>query len=320
VERRSQLTFVVAGGGFAGTEMVAELSDFAYSALRHYPRIPIGEFRFVLIHSRDRILPEIGAELAAYALDNLRSRGIEVILGSRVHRVDAESVVLGDHTVIGTRTVVWTAGNRPNPLVVDLPCGTNDAGALIVDSTLLVAGYENVWALGDCAEVPDPDGGSCPPTAQHATRQGTTVAKNIIAVESGREPEPFVFSSLGTLVALGHRTAVAEIRGRRFSGLLAWFMWRSIYLFKLPTLEKQARVVIDWTADLLFARDIVLTSDRADHEPPGRLDVVDHEASSTDDAVTHGNVRMDPDDNDSTEPNPNDGVAGDARPAQTGGG
>lgn len=263
-ERRRQLTFVVAGGGFAGTEMIAELCDLAHSALRHYPSVPIGEIRFVLVHSRDRILPEIGPELADYALSKLRARGIETELGKRVGSVTPDAVVLDDETEIATRTVVWTAGNRPNPVLQDLDCDRSDSGAVVTDSALRVQGLDDVWALGDCAQVPDPDsddGGFCPPTAQHATRQGTSVADNIIAVTRSNEPTPFSFSSLGTLVALGHRTAVAEIKGRRFSGIIAWFMWRTIYLFKLPDLEKQARVVVDWTVDLVFPRDIVLTSD-----------------------------------------------------------
>ncbi len=260
-ERRSLLTFVVAGGGFAGTEMVAELCDLAHSALRHYPSVPIDELRFVLVHSRDRILPEIGAELADYALDKLHARGIETVLGTHVDGVTPTSLTLDAGTEIATRTVVWTAGNQPNALVTALGCELGDRGAVVTDATLAVTGLDRVWALGDCAQVPDSEGGRCPPTAQHATRQGTTVADNILAVEQGRDPSPFSFSSLGTLVALGHRTAVAEIRGRRFSGILAWFMWRTIYLFKLPTLEKKARVVVDWTVDLLFPRDIVLTTD-----------------------------------------------------------
>ncbi|MGB3733776.1 MAG: NAD(P)/FAD-dependent oxidoreductase [Ilumatobacter sp.] len=270
VERRRQLTFTVAGGGFAGTEMIAELCDLAYSALRHYPSVPIGELRFVLVHSRDRILPEIGPELAGYALEKLHARDIETVLETRVERVTADALVLDDGTEVPTRTVVWTAGNRPHPLVADIDCDHDDAGALVADATLAVAGADRIWALGDCARVPDPDsddGGHCPPTAQHATRQGTTLADNIVALERGRNAEPFTFSSLGTLVALGHRTAVAEIRGRRFAGIVAWFMWRTIYLFKLPGLEKKARVVVDWSVDLVFPRDIVLASHGRDRNP-----------------------------------------------------
>lgn len=292
-ERRRQLTFTVAGGGFAGTEMIAELCDLAYSALRHYPSVPIGELRFVLVHSRDRILPEIGPELDDYALDKLHARDIETVLETHVERVTADSLVLDNDTEIPTRTVVWTAGNRPHPLVADIDCEHDDAGAVVADATLAVAGADRIWALGDCARVPDPDsddGGNCPPTAQHATRQGRTVADSILAVEQGRDPEPFAFSSLGTLVALGHRTAVAEIRGRRFAGIVAWFMWRTIYLFKLPSPEKKARVVVDWTVDLVFPRDIVLTSPR---RPYPQDDSTEPDASAPVGATTtsDGDVR-----------------------------
>ena len=300
-ERRRQLTFVVAGGGFAGTEMIAELCDLAHSALRHYPSVPIDELRFVLVHSRERILPEIGPELAAYALEKLHARGIDTELGKRVRSASSDAVVLDDDTAIATRTVVWTAGNRPHPLMDDLD--HQGDGPVTTDAALRVAGFDDVWALGDCAQVPDPDsddGSACPPTAQHATRQGTTVADNILAVTSGHEPEPFEFSTLGTLVALGHRTAVAEIRGRRFSGILAWFMWRTIYLFKLPSLEKKARVVVDWTVDLMFPRDIVLTSD-ADFDDLDDIGDASHDGNGDGNDAEHGDGNEDEDEDENKD-------------------
>ena len=262
-ERRRQLTFVVAGGGFAGTEMIAELFDLVHNALRYYPNVPTDALRFVLVHSRDRILPEIGSELADYALRKLRARGIEFLLETRVAGATPEAILLGDGTTVQTRTLVWTAGNQPNPLLATLPCERTRAGALLADSMLRIAGHENLWAVGDCAQIPDPDeeGTYYPPTAQHALREGKAVAENIAAVERGEPPKPFRFKTIGVLVGLGHRTAVAEIRGWRFSGLLAWFLWRGVYLSKLPGLEKKVRVMFDWTIDLLFPRDIVLTAE-----------------------------------------------------------
>jgi len=264
-ERRRQLTFVVAGGGFAGTEMIAELFDLVHSARGFYPYLSTDELRFVLVHSRDRILPEIGPELADYALQKLRSRGIEFRLEARVAGATGEAMLLADGTEIPTRTLVWTAGNQPNPLLSDLRVERSRTGALVVESTLQVVGRENLWAVGDCAQIPDPDnpGSYYPPTAQHASREGKAVADNINSVVKGIEPKPFRFKAIGILVALGHRTAVAEIRGRRFSGLLAWFLWRTVYLSKLPGLEKKLRVAIDWTIDLLFPRDIVLSAEAA---------------------------------------------------------
>ena len=239
--RRPQLTFVVAGGGFAGTETIAELFDLAHSVIRYYPNIQPGELRFVLVHPRDRILPELGAGLGDYALRKLRARGIEFLLNTRVAGATPGAVLLNDASPLDTYTLVWTAGNQPNPLLQSIPCERNRAGAVIVDGTLQVNGFTNVWAVGDCAQIPDPDneGQAYPPTAQHASREGRVVADNIAAAMGGRPLKQFRFRTLGVLVGLGHRTAAAEIRGWRFSGLLAWFMWRYIYLGKLPGIEKR---------------------------------------------------------------------------------
>jgi len=262
-ERRRQLTFVVAGGGFAGTEMIAELFDLVHSVLRYFPRIPRRELRFVLVHSGERILPELSGDLAAYAQRKLESRGVVFCLGQRVAQLTPEHVVLSDRSHLDTRTLVWTAGNRPNPLLADLPFERNRAGALVVEPTLQVKGCSNIWAVGDCAQIPDFDGQGTfyPPTAQHALREGRVAAGNIAAQLQRRRLRPFRFRAIGTLVALGHRTAVAQVRGLKFSGFFAWFLWRTVYLSKLPGLEKKVRVALDWGIDFFFPRDIVLTAD-----------------------------------------------------------
>lgn len=257
--RRHQLTFVVVGGGFAGTEMIAELFDLVHSVRRYYPNVSAHELRFVLVHAREQILPEIGGELAAYALRELRARGIEFLLGTRVSGATPDALLLGDGGRIPTRTLVWTAGNQPNPLLRTLPFERNRAGAVVVESTLQVKGHRNIWAVGDCAEIPSPGGAPYPPTAQHALREGRRVAENVAGALRGQVPRPFRFRTIGVLVALGHRSAVAEIHGRRFSGIAAWLLWRGVYLGKLPGLEKKLRVLLDWTLDLIFPRDIVLT-------------------------------------------------------------
>ena len=264
-ERQRQLTFVVAGGGFAGTEMIAELFDLAHSVLRYYPGIEPEALHFVLVHSRDRILPELSWELADYALGKLQARGIEFMLNARVAGATADSVMLKDSPSISTRTLVWTAGNQPHSLLGTLPCEHNQYGAVVAEPTMQVKGLENVWAIGDCAQIPDAfhQGQYYPPTAQHAIREGKVVAENIVALLQGRFPQPFRFKTIGLLVALGHRTGVAEIGGRQFSGLLAWLLWRGVYLSKLPGLEKKVRVLLDWLLDLFFPRDIVLTVDTA---------------------------------------------------------
>ena len=260
--RRRQLTFAVAGGGFAGTEMIAELLDLVHGVLHYYPNIGTGELRFVLIHSGNRILPELSPGLADYALSKLEARGIEFKLNTRVAGATEEAVLLADGGRVPTHTLIWTAGNQPHPMLQSLPCERNRAGAVIAEGTLQVKGFTNIWAVGDCAQIPDAlnEGKPAPPTAQHALREGRVVAENVAALQRGQPLRPFAFRALGTLVALGHRTAVAEVRGWKFSGFLAWFMWRTVYLSKLPGLEKKLRVALDWTLDLFFPRDIALTS------------------------------------------------------------
>ncbi len=260
--RQRLLTFVVAGGGFAGAETIAELFDLVSSVRRYYQHLRPGDARFVLVHSRDRILPELSAELGEYALEKLSARGIEFRLGRRVAAAAEGSVTLDDDTVIACGTFVWTAGNQPNPLLGTMDCETNRSGQIVVDATLGVQDRPGLWAVGDGAQIPDltNEGRPCPPTAQHALRQGKRVALNILAMIDGRALKPFRYRATGSLVGLGHRTAAAEIWGRKFSGLLAWFMWRTIYLSKLPGLERKSRVALDWALDLVFPRDIVLTT------------------------------------------------------------
>jgi NADH dehydrogenase len=261
--RREALTFVVAGAGFAGTEMVAELFDLVHGVGRFYPGISPDEARFVLVHAGDRILPEMPPALADYAHGRLTARGIELRLGVRVTEAARDGVRLGDGEWIASRTLVWTAGNRPGPLADQLAATTGQP-QLTTDSTLRVVGLDGVWAAGDCARIPDPDGEDafCPPTAQHAIREGRTVADNVAAVVSGRPPVPFRFRTIGVLVALGRHTAVADFRGHHFAGVAAWLLWRGVYLSKLPGLEKRVRVLLDWLLDLVFSRDIVVTTPR----------------------------------------------------------
>ncbi|MCD0452612.1 NAD(P)/FAD-dependent oxidoreductase [Actinocorallia sp. API 0066] len=251
--RRRLLSFVVAGGGFAGAETVAELFDLVHGVLRYYPGITEDEPTFTLVHSGHRILPEMPESLGAYARARLEARGIVFRFGVRVAEVAESAVWLADRTSIPAHTLVWTAGNKPGPLL--------SGERLKTDAALRVTGAADVWAVGDCAQIPDPDGTPYPPTAQHAIRQGGKAADNIAAVLAGREPEPFVFRAIGVLCLLGHRTAAAEIRGVRLSGLAAWFLWRGIYLAKLPGAEKRVRVLSDWVLDLVFPRDLTAGRD-----------------------------------------------------------
>jgi NADH:ubiquinone reductase (H+-translocating) len=239
-------------------ETVAELNDFVRGAGRYYPRVRPENVRVVLVHSGTRILPEVSESLSEYALRKLRSQGVEVLLGARIAGYTGTRVQLQEGEEIAARTLVWTAGVAPSPLLdlLDLPRLPN--GKVETEATLHVKDRPGVWALGDCAAIPDRiTGKTCPPTAQHALRQGRQVAENIAASIQGLPPREFRFQPIGLLAGLGRRSAVAEIRGLKFSGFLAWWMWRTVYLLKLPGFERKVRVALDWTLDLFFPRDIV---------------------------------------------------------------
>lgn len=255
--RDALLTFVVAGGGFAGVETIAGVNDFVREALKFYPRLTSDRIRMVLVHSGALILPELGEKLGAYAQRKLAARGIEILTDAKVAAVNETQVTLDDGRVIPTNLVVWTAGTSPHPLVHDLPCAL-DRGRVVADETLAVPGWPGVWALGDCAVVPNRRTGKPhPSTAQHALREAKTVAKNIAATMQGRTTSAFDFTTIGQLAAIGRRTGVARVFGLNFSGFAAWWLWRTIYLSKLPRFEKKCRVAIDWTLDLIFTKDFV---------------------------------------------------------------
>jgi len=256
-QRGPLLTCVVAGGGFAGVETIAGVNDFILESLRYYPSLGAEHVRMVLVHSGPRILPELGEKLGRYAERQLARRGIEIRLGVHVSGCSDAGVHLDDGSTIPAKMLVWTAGTAPHPLLDTLPV-ERERGRIVVDERLRVPGVPGVWAIGDCALVPDrKTGGACPPTAQHALRQGRLLARNVLAVIAGKEPEPFRFATLGQLAAIGRRTGVANVFGVNFSGFFAWWLWRTIYLSKLPRAEKKLRVALDWTLDLLFSKDIV---------------------------------------------------------------
>ncbi len=203
-------------------------------------------------------MPELGARLANYAQEQLERRGVEVILNTGITGAGADHVVLSDGRRIGTREVIWTGGMAPNPLVEHLDTRRGRHGGVAVDHSLAVPGYPGVWAIGDCAEIPvfgKPE--TYGPTAQNATREGVHVARNIVRVLNDEEPKPFSFRPVGELALVGKRSAVAEVFGLRFSGLLAWAMWRAVYLYKMPGAGKRVRVVINWMLDTAFGAEVV---------------------------------------------------------------
>jgi len=259
---RALLIFVVAGGGFSGAELAGGLNDFARGIIADYPNLSTHELRIILVHSRERILPELSESLANYAMQRMRERGVTFKLNTRVADARAGSISLSPAEEVPTETFVWTAGAIPNPILKELPIKHDSRGAVLVDRTLAVPAYGNVWAVGDCASVPGTKTGeTCPPTAQVATREAVVLAHNIRARLIGCPLKPFRFKSLGSLCIVGYHTACAEIRGLKFSGLFAWLLWRGIYLSKLPGLERKVRVLTDWTLELFFPRDIVQTID-----------------------------------------------------------
>jgi NADH dehydrogenase len=279
--RRRLLTFVVGGGGFSGVEVIAELNDFVRGVARRYRNIPPNEIRCVLVHSKERILQEMDGDLAEFAQKLLVKRGVELRLNDRLVAATSEKAILKKGEEIPTKTIVSTVPSAVSPILQKLKCA-KEKDRLLVDGHLELPGQEGVvWALGDCAAITTAAGNSAPPTAQHATREADTVAGNIASVIRGGKRAVFAFEGLGKLGALGHNSAIAEVFGMKISGLPAWFLWRSIYLMKMPGLNRKVRIAVGWLIALLFPPDLVQISLRAEggiqeqHFEPG--EVVFHE-------------------------------------------
>jgi NADH dehydrogenase len=257
--RRQLLTFVTAGGGFSGTETTGAVNDFVRETVRYYAQLREELIRVVMVHPGNFILPELGEELGRYAEHKLRERKVEVIKGVRVANYDGVVVTLSDGTSIPAATLIWTAGVKPSPVIAQLPC-EKEHGRLLVSEYLAVTGVPGLWAAGDCAAVPILNTENFhPPTAQHGLREGVTVAKNIEAVVLDRPLKSFRYQMMGQLASIGHRTGVAMVFGIKFSGFIAWWFWRSVYLMKLPRLAKKLRVMASWTLDIFFGQEIEQT-------------------------------------------------------------
>jgi NADH dehydrogenase len=262
--RTRLMTFVVVGGGYTGVETAGQMFDFLSESRRFYANLRDTPPRVVLAHSGERLLGDIGADLGEYARRTLAARGIEIRLKCRVSEVSAMRVHFQGGDSIEAHTIVTTVGSGTNPVVVDLARQLGiplSRGRFPVEPTLQVAGQAGLWAAGDCAAVPWDDRGTTkvsPPTAQFAMRQGRQLALNLMRVRKGEKPRPFRYRYLGQLAAIGERAAVAEVFGFHFRGFLAWWLWRTIYLAKLPGTLRKLRVMTDWTFELIFARDISL--------------------------------------------------------------
>ena len=252
-EARKHLSFVFVGAGYAGVEALAELRDLVEAALRYYPRLRPIPRRWVLVDAAPKILPEIPRRLGEYADRYLRKLGVEIRVGTTLESLDADAARLSDGDTIPTKTLVWTAGVRASPVAAQFGLPVGDRGRIVVDENLRVEGRQNVWALGDNAQVPNlaTPGEYDPPTCQHALRQARRLARNLAG-----DVKPYRYRMLGQVATLGHYKGIADVLGLQLRGFLGWFVTRTYHLYQLPLFTRKLRVVSDWTVALFFRRDI----------------------------------------------------------------
>ena len=263
--RRGCLSLVVIGGGLVGVELLGELTAFAEDVLRFYPRIARSELRFTLFEAGSRILPEIDEPLANVAVRILRERGADIRVATRVRSIETGRVNVANES-IDAATTVLAAGIVPNAIASSIPVVRDQRGRITVDATMRSRSHPHVWALGDCASIPGPDGRPYPALAQHTVREAKHLARNIRAVLDGRQATPFSFRPLGTMASLGHTRAVALVMGLRLTGFLAWWIRRTYYLFQMPRWDRRLRIVLDWTVALFFRPDITKVELRVERE------------------------------------------------------
>jgi NADH dehydrogenase len=261
--RRRALTFTFVGGGYAGVEAFAELEDMArYAVTRYYPRLSPADMRWVLVEATGRILPEVDLDMAAYTVRQLTDRGMEIKLNTRLESVGDDGVVrTGDGDSFPSDTLVWTAGTKPNPVLAETDLPQDERGRVRCEPTLQVSGLDGAWAAGDLAAVPDltkdEPGATTAPNAQHAVRQAKRLADNIVAVLDGGQPAPYRHAYAGSVASLGLHKGVAQVYGVKLKGWPAWFMHRTYHVSRVPTFNRKARVVADWTLASLFRREVV---------------------------------------------------------------
>ncbi len=256
-ERRRQLRFVFVGGGFTGVEAAGEMGDFFRSSLHFYPTIDRNDVEVYLVEGGKKLLPELQAGMGEYSAKALSRRGIKVLTEAMVESADEFGLQIKNGPKLETHTIVWSAGVKPSPVVAALPIGTGRGGSIVVEPDLSVPQYPGVWALGDCASIAKADGSKYPATAQHAIREGPVLAANVVASLRGEPTKAFHYESFGMMASLGARRGVAGLRGKYLlTGFLAWLLWRTYYLLRLPGLDRQARVAFDWSLGLIFPRDI----------------------------------------------------------------
>jgi NADH dehydrogenase len=263
--RRGCLTSVVIGGGLVGVELLGELTAFVEDVLRFYPRIRRDEIHFLLFEAGARVLPEIDERLAVVAANVLRQRGADIHVSTAVESIEAGRVRIGNE-IIDAGTIVLTAGIVPSVVASEASVVHDQRGRIAVDETMRSRSHPNVWALGDCAAIPGPDGRPYPALAQHTVREARHLARNIEAAIEKREPTPFIFRPLGTMASLGHTRAVALVFGMRLTGFPAWWVRRTYYLFQMPRWDRRLRIILDWTVALFFRPDITKVELRVERE------------------------------------------------------
>jgi NADH dehydrogenase len=260
-ERKRLLTFVVIGGGYGGIEVASEFKEFFRQvAGKDFPLLKPDDARVLVVHSGSRILPELQdtqPKLVAYAEKTLAKAGLEIHTGKRIVAATAEEAILSDGTKIATRTIISSAGNAMPALIQAAPFEKDERGRVRVDSELRVIHQDGVWAAGDCAAMPHPDGGTCPAVAIYAMMAGRQIARNIYRLSQGKTPKPYRFTGLGDACALGNMKAISQVKGIRFYGLPAWIVWRSFFLYFVPSRERKLRIMADWLLSPLFGREII---------------------------------------------------------------
>lgn len=258
-QKESLLRMIVVGSNFTGVEVAGEFDIYLKEATQYYSNLKASDCNITLVEIVDRILPAIDSDLAEYAAEKMKSRGIDILLNSSITEVKKDQVTFKNGKKLGTHTVVWCAGIAPNPLIEKLDIPKDKRGYIICEKDTRVKGFTNVWAIGDCAVNTDPDDNPYPPTAQHAVLEAEGTAKNINRVLNNEQTQPLKLESKGALAAIGCRSAVAKIFGIKLSGFTAWFLYRTVYLFKMPGWARRFRIALDWTIDLFFKREYVQT-------------------------------------------------------------
>jgi NADH:quinone reductase (non-electrogenic) len=292
-EREQYLTYVFVGAGYAGLEGLAELQDFAADVIDLYPRCRQQGMRWILVEKGERVMPEIKQPLASFAQRELQGRGIEIRTGSTIDRVTDRDVDItmadGTHMTVPCRTVAWTAGVKPHPVVSNLGLPIGRGGRIDVDEFMQVKGFDNVWAIGDAAAVPDParTGEICPPTCQHSLRQGRAVARNVAAALGSGRKKRFGYKTLGVFVDMGRQKAVAQTLFLRWRGFPAWWLARTYHLWMMPGVKRKWRLLADWTVDLLFSRD---ASELGQLGHPPTLETMQLEAQSAGGTTSDGDA------------------------------